>query len=37
MALMPSSGVGPFHKADRQSVIGTLKAAGTQDRDILHA
>jgi hypothetical protein len=36
MGLMPDGG-NPFTKLDKQSVIGTLKATGSQDPDILHA
>ncbi len=36
MGLMPD-GQNPFTKLDKQSVIGTLKATGTRDPDILHA
>jgi len=36
MGLMPD-GQNPFTKIDKQSVIGTLKATGTRDPDILHA
>ena len=37
MGLMPDGGANPFTKLDKQSVIGTLKATGTRDPDILHA
>ena len=36
MGLMPDGG-NPFTKLDKQSVIGTLKATGSHDADILHA
>jgi hypothetical protein len=36
MGLMPDGG-NPFTKLDKQSVIGTLKATGSQDPDVLHA
>jgi hypothetical protein len=36
MGLMPES-QNPFTKLDKQSVIGTFKATGTRDPDILHA
>ena len=36
MGLMPDGG-NPFTKLDKQSVIGTLKATGSRDPDILHA
>ena len=36
MGLMPDGG-NPFTKIDKQSVIGTLKATGSQDPDILYA
>jgi len=36
MGLMPDGG-NPFTKLDKQSVIGTLKATGSRDADILHA
>jgi hypothetical protein len=36
MGLTPS-GENPFVKLDKQSVIGTLKATGSRDPDILHA
>jgi hypothetical protein len=36
MGLMPEGG-NPFTKIDKQSVIGTLKATGSRDADILHA
>ena len=37
MALSHVEGAGPFSKVDKQSVIGTLKATGTRDPDVLHA
>jgi len=37
MGLMPDGSANPFTKLDKQSVIGTLKATGTRDPDILHA
>jgi hypothetical protein len=37
MALVPTDGAGPFTRLDKQSVIGTLKATGTRDPDVLHA
>ncbi len=36
MGLTPEGG-NPFTKLDKQSVIGTLKATGSHDADILHA
>jgi Family of unknown function (DUF5362) len=36
MGLMPDGG-NPFTKVDKQSVIGTLKATGSLDADVLHA
>ena len=36
MGLMPDGG-NPFTKLDKQTVIGTLKATGSRDADILHA
>ena len=36
MGLTPEGG-NPFTKIDKQSVIGTLKATGSRDSDILHA
>jgi len=36
MALVSTDTAGPFTKLDRQSVIGTLKATGTRDPDVLH-
>jgi len=37
MALVPTDTAGPFTKLDKRSVIGTLKATGTRDPDVLHA
>ena len=37
MGLMPEGSGNPFTKLDKQSVIGTLKATGSNDPDILHA
>lgn len=37
MALTHVEGAGPFSKVDKQTVIGTLKALGSRDPDILHA
>jgi hypothetical protein len=37
MALTHVEGAGPFSKVDKQSVIGTLKAVGSRDPDVLHA
>ena len=37
MALTQVEGAGPFAKMDKQSVIGTLKAVGSRDPDVLHA
>lgn len=37
MALAPTEIAGPFTRLDKQSVIGTLKATGTRDPDVLHA
>jgi hypothetical protein len=37
MGLTHAEGAGPFTKFDKQTVIGTLKATGTRDPDILHA
>lgn len=37
MALTQVDHAGPFTRVDRQSVIGTLKATGTKDPDILYA
>jgi hypothetical protein len=34
---MPEGAGNPFTKLDKQSVIGTLKATGTRDPDILYA
>jgi len=37
MGLVPAGAKNPFTKIDKQSVIGTLKATGSRDRDILYA
>jgi hypothetical protein len=37
MGLMPSGAVNQFTKLDKQSVIGTLKACGSRDPDVLFA
>src|ERR1700739_4653011 len=37
MALTQIEGAGPFSKVDKQGVIGTLKAVGTRDPDVLYA
>ena len=37
MGLMPQGAANPFTKLDKQSVIGTLKATGSRDPDILYA
>ena len=37
MGLMPEGAGNPFTKLDKQSVIGTLKATGSRDPDILYA
>jgi hypothetical protein len=37
MGLMPSDGGNPFTKLDARSVLGTFKATGSRDPDILHA
>jgi hypothetical protein len=37
MGLMPAGAANPFVKLDKQSVIGTLKASGSRDPDVLHA
>jgi hypothetical protein len=34
---LTNEGQNPFTKIDKQSVIGTLKATGSRDPDILHA
>lgn len=34
---LTTEGANPFTKLDKQSVIGTLKATGSRDPDILHA
>lgn len=35
MALMPAAN--PFTKFDRQSALGTFKATGSRDQDVLHS
>jgi hypothetical protein len=37
MGLMPAGASNPFTKLDKQTVIGTLKACGSRDPDVLHA
>ena len=37
MGLMPSGAANPFAKLDTQSVVGTFKATGSRDPDVLHA
>ncbi len=37
MGLMPAGSRNPFTKMDTRSVIGTLKATGSRDTDILHS
>ena len=37
MGLMPAGSRNPFTKMDRQNVIGTLKATGSRDPDVLHS
>ena len=37
MGLMPAGAKNPFTKIDKQSVIGTLKATGSRDPDILYS
>jgi hypothetical protein len=37
MGLMPAGAANPFTKLDKQSVVGTLKASGSDDPDVLHA
>jgi hypothetical protein len=37
MGLMPDGAGHPFAKLDKQSVIGTLKATGSRDPDVLYA
>jgi hypothetical protein len=37
MGLVPAGAKNPFTKIDTQSVIGTLKATGSRDRDVLYA
>lgn len=36
MALTPAGNIGAFAKLDKQTVIGTLKATGSHDPDVLH-
>jgi hypothetical protein len=36
MAISTSGATSAFAKIDKQSVIGTLKATGSRDRDIIH-
>jgi hypothetical protein len=37
MGLMPAGSRNPFMKMDSQGVVGTLKATGSRDADILHS
>ena len=37
MGLMPAGAGNPFTRLDKQSVIGTLKACGSRDPDVLFA
>jgi len=37
MGLMPAAAQNPFVSVDRQTVLGTLKASGARDEDVLHA
>jgi len=37
MGLMPEGAGNPFTKLDKQTVIGTLKATGSKDPDILYS
>ena len=37
MGLMPAGSANPFSKMDRQAVLGTLKASGSSDPDVLYA
>jgi len=37
MGLMPAGAPNPFTRLDKQSVVGTLKASGSRDPDVLHA
>jgi len=37
MGLMPAGAPNPFTRLDKQSVIGTLKACGSRDPDVLFA
>jgi len=36
MAITTANSIGAFAKIDKQSVIGTLKATGSRDQDVLH-
>ncbi len=35
--MMAAAQINPFGKVDKQSVIGSLKATGSRDPDVLHA
>jgi hypothetical protein len=37
MGLMPAGASNPFSPVDQQTVVGTLKATGSRDPDVLHA
>jgi hypothetical protein len=37
MGLMPAGAGNPFTPVDKKSVVGTLKATGSRDPDVLHA
>lgn len=37
MGLMPANGTNPFVTVDRRTVLGTFKASGSRDTDVLHA
>ena len=37
MALTPAGNIGAFAKLDKQTVIGTLKATGSTDLDVIHS
>jgi hypothetical protein len=37
MGLMPDGAAHPYVRLDPQSVVGTLKATGSSDRDVLYA
>ena len=37
MGLMPAAGANPFTPIDRQTALGTFKACGARDADVLHA